>query len=64
LIGMTQTGRALFARMAPAHAQWIEQAMAGLDRREVALLWEVLGQLKASVRECTAVPVRLEKRRS
>jgi DNA-binding MarR family transcriptional regulator len=64
LIGMTQAGRALFARMAPAHAQWIEQAMAGLDRREVVQLWEVLGQLKASVREAAAVPVRLEKRRS
>ncbi len=64
LIGMTEAGRALFARMAPAHAQWIEQAMAGLDRREVVQLWEVLGQLKASVREAAAVPVRLEKRRS
>ena len=55
LIGMTEAGRALFARMAPAHAQWIEQAMAGLDRREVAQLWEVLGHLKASVRESAAV---------
>jgi DNA-binding MarR family transcriptional regulator len=57
LIGMTDAGRALFARMAPAHAEWIEQAMAGLDRREVAQLWELLGQLKASVRDSAATPV-------
>ncbi len=50
LIGMTETGRALFARMAPAHAEWIEQTMAGLDRAEAAQLWQALGQLKASVR--------------
>jgi DNA-binding MarR family transcriptional regulator len=56
LIGMTDAGRELFARMAPAHAQWIEQAMAGLDRREVAQLWEVLGHLKASVRDSTPLP--------
>jgi DNA-binding MarR family transcriptional regulator len=56
LIGMTDAGRALLARMAPAHARWIEQAMAGLDRREVAQLWEVLGHLKESVRNSTALP--------
>jgi DNA-binding MarR family transcriptional regulator len=54
LIGMTDTGRRLFARMAPAHAQWIEQAMAGLDRREVEQLWQLLGHLKASVRDSVA----------
>jgi DNA-binding MarR family transcriptional regulator len=57
LIGMTAAGRALFGRMAPAHAQWIEQAMRGLDRREVAQLWQVLGHLKESVRESAAVPL-------
>ena len=62
LIGMTDAGRALFARMAPAHAQWIEQAMAGLDRREVAQLWELLGQLKASVRDSAATPVAMSFR--
>jgi len=50
LIGMTEAARALFARMAPAHARWIERAMAGLDREEVGLLWAALGDLKASVR--------------
>ena len=53
LICMTQAGRALFARMAPAHARWIERAMAGLDRKEVGLLWQVLGDLKASARRST-----------
>ena len=50
LIAMTDAGRALFNRMAPAHARWIEQAMAELDRREAAQLWDVLGRLKESVR--------------
>ncbi len=63
LIGMTEVGRALFGRMAPAHAQWIEQAMAGLDRREVSQLWEVLGYLKASVRGAAAAPAARGRRR-
>jgi DNA-binding MarR family transcriptional regulator len=50
LIGATDAGRALFARMAPAHAEWIEQTMAGLDRAEAAQLWRALGQLKDSAR--------------
>jgi DNA-binding MarR family transcriptional regulator len=56
LIGMTDAGRALFARMAPAHAQWIEQAMAGLDRQDMAQLWDVLGHFKESVRGSATVP--------
>ncbi len=51
LIGMTESGRALFAAMAPAHASWIEETMTGLDRTEAALLWQALGHLKASVGE-------------
>jgi DNA-binding MarR family transcriptional regulator len=50
LIGMTEAGRALFARMAPQHAGWIEETMAALDRAEAAELWAALGRLKASVR--------------
>lgn len=49
LIAMTPAGIALFARMAPAHARWIEAAMAGLGREEAAQLWQALGHLKASV---------------
>jgi DNA-binding MarR family transcriptional regulator len=48
---MTEAGRALFAAMAPAHASWIEETMAGLDRTEAAMLWQALGDLKASVNE-------------
>jgi DNA-binding MarR family transcriptional regulator len=48
LISMTDAGRMLFAAMAPAHASWIEETMAGLDRAEAARLWGALGQLKAS----------------
>jgi DNA-binding MarR family transcriptional regulator len=62
LIGMTEAGHALFARMAPVHAQWIEQAMAGLDRREVAQLWEMLGHLKASVCDSAASPAAMSFR--
>jgi DNA-binding MarR family transcriptional regulator len=50
LIGMTEAGRTLFAAMAPAHAGWIEETMAGLDRVEAAQLWGALGRLKASAR--------------
>jgi DNA-binding MarR family transcriptional regulator len=56
LIGMTEQGRALFARMAPAHAEWIEQTMAGIDRAEAKLLWQALGQLKDSARGSAARP--------
>jgi DNA-binding MarR family transcriptional regulator len=49
LIGMTEAGRTLFAAMAPAHARWIELAMAGLDRAGAAQLWQALGHLKTSV---------------
>jgi DNA-binding MarR family transcriptional regulator len=55
LIGATPAGRALFARMAPAHAEWIEQTMAGLDGTEAARLWQALGRLKASARDQSAL---------
>jgi DNA-binding MarR family transcriptional regulator len=57
LIGMTDAGRALFAHMAPAHARWIEQAMAGMDRTEATELWDMLGRLKDSVRDAGSDPV-------
>ncbi len=50
LIEMTQAGRALFARMAPAHAGWIEELMAGLTPGEAATLYHLLGRLKRSAR--------------
>jgi len=56
LIGMTGAGRLLFARVAPAHARWIEQAVAGLDRAEATELWDMLGHLKDSVRNASTTP--------
>jgi DNA-binding MarR family transcriptional regulator len=64
LIGMTGAGRALFAAMAPAHASWIEETMAGLDRAEAALLWQALGHLKASVSEAARTTRPRQKARS
>ena len=49
LIAITSEGQALFARMAPAHARWIEEAMATLSRAEGWALWNALGRLKNSV---------------
>jgi DNA-binding MarR family transcriptional regulator len=48
LIRMTVTGRDLFARMAPAHAGWIEEIMADLATSDAAQLHALLGQLKTS----------------
>ncbi len=64
LIGMTEAGRALFARMAPAHARWIEETMAGLDRAEAAQLWQALGRLKASARQAAQPGRPRQKMRS
>jgi DNA-binding MarR family transcriptional regulator len=49
LIAATDSGQALFDRMAPAHRHWIEALTSGLSRAEMALLFELLGKLKESV---------------
>ena len=46
LISMTPRGRELFDRMAPAHAVWVDELMAGLSAPEVAMLHQLLGKLK------------------
>lgn len=48
LISMTPRGRALFDRMAPAHARWVDDLMAGLSGAEAATLHRLLGKLKQS----------------
>lgn len=48
LIETTPHGRALFARMAPAHAVWVEQLMTGLTANEASTLYQLLGKLKRS----------------
>lgn len=50
VIAATRHGRALFAKMAPSHAAWVESMMAGLSRAEMVLLLELLGKLKESLR--------------
>ncbi len=61
---MTDAGRTLFAAMAPEHAGWIEDIMAGLDRAEAALLWQVLGHLKSSISEAARTAKPRQKARS
>ena len=51
LIETTERGRALFARMAPAHARWVEELMAGLTASEASTLYHLLGKLKRSAGE-------------
>ncbi len=51
LISMTPRGRALFDRMAPAHARWVDELMAGLSTPEAATLHRLLGKLKQSASE-------------
>ncbi len=51
LISMTPRGRALFNRMAPAHAIWIDELMAGLPTPEAHTLHRLLGRLKQSASE-------------
>lgn len=46
LISMTPRGRALFDRMAPAHAAWVDELMAGLSTPDATTLHRLLGKLK------------------
>ncbi|HEX4260501.1 MAG TPA: MarR family transcriptional regulator [Acetobacteraceae bacterium] len=46
VIRTTEAGRALFARMAPAHADWLAELMAGLDQADARMLLVLLGRLK------------------
>ncbi len=46
VIRTTEAGRALFARMAPAHADWLADLMAGLDQADARMLLVLLGRLK------------------
>lgn len=48
LIGLTDGGRTLFARMAPVHAGWIDDLMAGMSDAEARTLLRLLGRLKES----------------
>lgn len=45
-VRLTAKGRKLFAEMAHAHEEWVVQAFAGLQDREVATLHRLLGKVK------------------
>ena len=45
-VRLTAKGRKLFAEMAHAHEEWVVQAFAGLQAREVATLHRLLGKVK------------------
>ncbi|WP_102224741.1 MarR family winged helix-turn-helix transcriptional regulator [Acidimangrovimonas sediminis] len=49
-VSMTPHGRAVFAEMAEAHAEWISDFMSSVSERDQERLWSRLGGLKASVR--------------
>jgi DNA-binding MarR family transcriptional regulator len=48
-VRLTPAGKRAFDAMTPAHEEWIDRMMAGLDRAEMAQLLALLGKLKRSV---------------
>jgi DNA-binding MarR family transcriptional regulator len=50
-VRLTEAGRAAFAGMARAHANWVGALFGGLSAEEVRTLLRLLGRLKQSVRE-------------
>jgi DNA-binding MarR family transcriptional regulator len=49
VVALTATGRAHFSEMAAAHHDWIHSAFAGLDKSELAELFEMLGKLRMAI---------------
>jgi DNA-binding MarR family transcriptional regulator len=52
-VRLTEAGRASFAGMAAAHADWIAGLFGGLEAGEVQGLMRLLGRMKGSVRMAT-----------
>jgi len=50
-VRLTDKGRKLFSDMAHAHAQWVVEAFAGLQEREIATLHRLLGKVKQHTRQ-------------
>jgi DNA-binding MarR family transcriptional regulator len=55
-VRLTEQGRAAFAEMASAHAEWISELFAGLNENEQEALWSRLKKLKTSVLTATKHP--------
>ncbi|MCZ6589373.1 MAG: MarR family transcriptional regulator [Alphaproteobacteria bacterium] len=49
LVRLTQDGKRAFDRMIPAHATWIRELFASLDRKSQITLFESLAKLKTSL---------------
>ena len=49
LVRLTSDGKRAFDRMTPAHAAWIDELFAGIDRGDKSNLYELLGRLKLSL---------------
>ena len=46
-VSLTPKGLALFKVMAREHEQWVTELFQGLEKREMAQLWSLLGRLKS-----------------
>jgi DNA-binding MarR family transcriptional regulator len=49
IVDITDTGRAHFAELAAAHHGWLEAMLEGVGRQEREALFDLLGELKASI---------------
>lgn len=49
LAKLTDTGTALFSRMAVAHESWLQDMMADVDPSMISALWSEIGSVKTSV---------------
>jgi len=61
-VRMTHRGRAVFSKMAEAHAEWISELLGGIGESEQEELWEQLGHLKLSVRNAKGTAPERRKR--
>ena len=49
LVRLTDEGRKIFDRMAPAHESWIADLMKGMDHQDLSALLDMLAKFKTSV---------------
>jgi DNA-binding MarR family transcriptional regulator len=51
VVRLTPAGRAAFIRMADAHSQWVERALADVSDAQVSALMKLLSAVRASIDE-------------